>query len=108
MLKWALFAWIAYFVGTRIFRTEETEADWGQLARTLGFANTPSILFFGVFFFSLETMETITLIAVIWLAITSFIAIRQALELTNMRALGATLVSNSLINLFLGIFFRFL
>ena len=104
MLRWALFAWIAYFVGTRIFRTDETEADWGQLARTLGFANTPSILFFGVFFFSLETMESIAIVAVIWLAITSFIAIRQALDLTNMRALGTTLVSNSLINLFLVIF----
>ena len=49
-------------------------------------------------------MESIAIVAVIWLAITSFIAIRQALELTNMRALGTTLVSNSLINLFLVIF----
>ena len=26
MLSWALFAWITYFVGTRIFRTNETES----------------------------------------------------------------------------------
>ena len=35
---WALWAWITYFVGTTILKTGETEANWGQLARTLGFA----------------------------------------------------------------------
>ena len=30
---WALWAWITYWVGTTIFKTAETEANWGQLAR---------------------------------------------------------------------------
>jgi hypothetical protein len=100
MLHWALFAWITYFVGTRIFRTNETEADWGQLARTLGFASTPKILFFGVLLFSSDIMQSIEIIILLWVTVTSFIAIRQALELTNLRALGTTLVSTFLITLF--------
>ena len=36
IVGWAFWAWITYFVGTTIFRTPETQADWGQLARTLG------------------------------------------------------------------------
>ena len=38
---WALWAWITYFVGTTILKTPETKANWGQLARTLGFAQSP-------------------------------------------------------------------
>ena len=41
---WALWAWITYFVGTTILKTGETEANWGQLARTLGFAQSPGLL----------------------------------------------------------------
>ena len=100
MLSWALFAWITYFVGTRIFRTNETEADWGQLARTLGFASAPRILFFGILFFSSSIMQSMASIITLWVLVTSFIAIRQALELTNLRALGTTLVSTFLIILF--------
>ena len=100
MLSWALFAWITYFVGTRIFRTNETEADWGQLARTLGFASAPKILFFGILFFSSSIMQSVESIILLWVTVTSFIAIRQALELTNLRALGTTLVSTFLIGLF--------
>ena len=41
---WALWAWITYFVGTTILKTGETETNWGQLARTLGFAQSPGLL----------------------------------------------------------------
>jgi hypothetical protein len=41
---WALWAWITHFVGTTILKSTETEANWGQLARTLGFAQSPGVL----------------------------------------------------------------
>ena len=40
----AVWAWITYFVGTTLLKTSETEANWGQLARTLGFAQSPGVL----------------------------------------------------------------
>ena len=41
---WSFWAWITYFVGTKILSTPETHANWGQLARTLGYAQTPGVL----------------------------------------------------------------
>ena len=40
---WALWAWITYFVGTTLLKSAETEANWGQLARTLAFAQSPGV-----------------------------------------------------------------
>ncbi|MCZ6615144.1 MAG: hypothetical protein O6920_05135 [Chloroflexi bacterium] len=92
LLGWALLAWITYMVGTRLFPTPDTSADWGELARTLGFAQSPGILrIFGIvpgigpFIFS---------IASIWLLVTTVIAIRQALDYTSTwRAVGVAIVS---------------
>ena len=44
LLGWAIWAWLTYFIGTRILPSPQTHADWGQLARTTGFAATPGIL----------------------------------------------------------------
>ena len=41
---WAAWALITYFIGTRMLPGPETKADWGQLARTLGFARAPALL----------------------------------------------------------------
>ena len=41
---WAIWAWIVYFIGTKILPEHETHADWGQLARSLGFAQSPGVL----------------------------------------------------------------
>jgi len=86
---WALWAWITYLIGTTILKTSETEANWGQLARTLGFAQSPGVLKvfgfipgIGLLFFS---------IASIWQLVV--IAIRQALEFTSTwRAVGVAIV----------------
>ena len=92
LIGWALLAWITYMVGTRLFPTPETKADWGELARTLGFAQSPGILrvlgivpVIGPIIFS---------IASIWGIVTTMIAIRQALDYTSTwRAISVTLVS---------------
>jgi hypothetical protein len=92
LIGWALLAWITYMVGTRLFPTPETKADWGELARTLGFAQSPGILrvlgivpVIGPIIFS---------IASIWGIVTTIIAIRQALDYTSTwRAISVTLVS---------------
>ena len=38
---WAIWALVTWIVGATILKTEKTEADWGQLARGMGFAQTP-------------------------------------------------------------------
>ena len=88
---WALWAWITYFVGTTIFKTPDTQADWGQLARTLGFAQSPGVLkVFGV----VPVIGPVVFAVVsIWQLVAMVIAIRQALDYTStLRAIGVAVV----------------
>ena len=88
---WALWAWITYFVGTTILKTGETEANWGQLARTLGFAQSPGLLKVAGFIPVLGPW--VFTIASIWQLVAMVIAIRQALDLTSTwRAVGVAMV----------------
>ena len=91
IVLWALWAWITYFVGTTLFKTAETEANWGQLARTLGFAQSPGVL--KVFGFIPVLGPLVFAIASIWQLVAMVIAIRQALDYTSTwRAIGVAVV----------------
>ena len=49
VLTWAAWAMLIHQIGTRLLPGPETEADWGQLLRTTGFAAAPGLLqVFGV------------------------------------------------------------
>ncbi len=88
---WALWAWITFFVGTTILKTEATHADWGQLARTLGFAQSPGV--FKVFGFIPVLGPLIFFIASIWQLVTMITAIKHALDYTSVgRAIGVALI----------------
>ena len=91
IVGWAVWAWITYFVGTRILPVPETEADWGQMARGLGFAQAV-----GVFRIAglVPGVGWLLLLAVtLWQAAAMVIAVRQSLDYTStMRALAVVLV----------------
>jgi len=88
---WALWAWITHFVGTSILKATETEANWGQLARTLGFAQSPGVL--KVFGFIPVLGPVVFVLASIWQLVAMVIAIRQALDYTSTwRAVGVAVV----------------
>ena len=86
-LMWSLFA---YWLGTTIFRGPETEATYGQLLRTLGFANTPFLL--GFFVFVPIIGGLFSLAGLIWALIAGVIAVRQALDFSTWRAIGTCIV----------------
>ena len=107
LLGWALWAWITYFIGTSILRTAETHADWGQLARTLGYAQSPGVLkVFGV----VPGIGPFIFLAVsTWQFVAMIIAIRQALDFTSTwRAVGVAALGFIPYALLLTIIFRFL
>ena len=92
LIGWALLAWITYMVGTRLFSTPETKADWGELARTLGFAQSPGIL--RLLGFVPVIGIIVYVMASIWIIVTTIVAIRQALDYTSTwRAISVALVS---------------
>jgi hypothetical protein len=43
LVWWVTWLLIIYLLGTTLFRKAETEADWSQLARTTGFAQSPAV-----------------------------------------------------------------
>lgn len=88
---WIVWAFLSYFIGTRLLPEPQTKADLGQLLRTTGFAQAPGILRVLGFIPGLGVL--ILLIISIWMLVTMVIAVRQALDYTStLRAVGVCLV----------------
>lgn len=87
LLGWALWSAIAYFVGTRVFRGTAT---WGELLRTVGFAQAPGILFALAIIPILGAL--VKLVVFLWLLGTGVVAIRQALDVDTGRAVLTSLL----------------
>ena len=98
LIRWAFLALMTYFVGSILLKTDQTNVTWGELARTMGFAQTPAILvIFG--FFSGELYRYITMIVTFWLIATMVVAVRQALDFKkgisgNVRAFIVVLIAS--------------
>jgi hypothetical protein len=87
---WLLWSLFAYWLGTTLFKGPETEATYGQLLRTLGFANTPGLL--RIFAFIPFLGGLIAFVAFVWSLIAGVIAVRQALDFSTWRAIGTCIV----------------
>jgi hypothetical protein len=78
LFGWFLWAGLTYLVGTRVLPEPTTEADWGQLLRTVGFAASPGIIRL------LGLVTTLTapvfFFAQIWMLAAFVVAVRQALD----------------------------
>ncbi len=92
IVTWAVWALIVMFVGTKILKTEQTDADWGQLARGTGFAQTPGIL--SIFAFIPVVGGVIVFAAFVWRFAAMIVAVRQCLDYTSSwRAFFAILIA---------------
>jgi hypothetical protein len=87
---WLIWSLFTYKLGTSIFQGPETEADYGQLMRTIGFSNTPRLLAF--FSFIPFVGGLISFAAYVWALVASVIAVRQALDFSTWRAIGTCIV----------------
>jgi len=91
IIGWAIWAYITFFVGTKILNTPETHADWGQLARGIAFAQTPGLLrVFGIIPY---IGGVFVLIGLIWSLVAMVVAVRQCLDYQSTgRAIGVVLI----------------
>jgi hypothetical protein len=91
IVAWAAYAGVAYLVGSRFLGGPRTQATWGQLLRTLGFAQSPRLLlvlgFIPIFGFFLNVVVWV------WTLMTTVVAVRQALDFTTGRAIVTAVVS---------------
>lgn len=91
IIGWAVYAGIAYLIGTRLLAGPKTQATWGQLLRTLGFAQAPRLLLVIGWIPILGAL--VSLVVWVWTLITTVIAIRQALDIGTGRAVVTAVVS---------------
>ena len=89
---WALWAAGCWIVGTTILNTPDTSADWGELARGIGFAQTPGLL--SVLAFIPYAGWVIGAVIFVWRFIAMLIAVRASLDYTSMwRAFFVVLIA---------------
>ena len=107
LLSWAVWAYVTYFIGTSLFPTPETDASWGELARTTGFAQSPGILRFLGFIPLIGPV--IYLAASLWQLVAMVIAVRQALDYrSTWRAVAVVIVGFIVLAIFQVVLFALL
>ena len=91
IVGWGVYAYIAYWVGTNLFKGPQTSATWGELLRTLGFASSPRVL---LVLMVVPVLGLFVALGVfVWTLFTTVIAIRQALDFDTGRAVATAVVS---------------
>jgi hypothetical protein len=85
---WLIWAGVTNFVGTRLLGGT---ADWGELLRTLGFAQAPGLLGFLAIVPILG--GSVAVVLSVWTLVTGIVAIRQALDVGTGKAILTALIS---------------
>ena len=78
LLSWYIWAFIVYFIGTKLLSEPQTVADHGELLRTIGYSSAPGVIRVLKPFLPFDS--TIDLIATVWMLVAMIIAVRQALD----------------------------
>lgn len=92
LIWWAAWAFLTMIIGTTILRGPDTHADWGQLARGTGFAQSPGV--FKILAFLPWIGGVIFFAASVWQLIAMVIAVRQCLDYTSTwRAVGVVVIA---------------
>ena len=91
VVSWAVWAALIYWVGAKMLPEADTRADWGQLARTLGFASTPGVLrVLGVI---PVVGELVFIVTGLWMLVATVVAVRQALDYKSLpRAIAVCVI----------------
>ncbi len=91
LVTWYIWAYLTYFIGTKLLPERQTEADHGELLRTIGFASSPGLI--RVFGIIPGLTEIVFFVASIWMLMAMVIAVRQALDYeSTWRAIGVCVI----------------
>jgi len=91
LLGWFIWAFLTYYIGTRLLPEPQTKSDYGELLRTIGFSSSPGIL--RILAFIPAVGAILNFIVGIWMLVAMVIAVRQALDYkSTWRAVGVCLI----------------
>ncbi|HZQ91144.1 MAG TPA: YIP1 family protein [Terriglobales bacterium] len=91
LLGWFAWAFLIYFIGTKLLFEPQTHADVGQLLPTTGFSAAPGLLrVLGI----IPLLGPVTMLFIaLWTLVAMIIAVRQALDYTSTwRAIGVSVI----------------
>src|SRR5262245_7144278 len=72
LIGWYIWAFITYFVGTRFLPGPKTQADMGQLLRTIGFSASPGLIRVLGIVPGLDML--VSFVAALWMLVTMVVA----------------------------------
>jgi hypothetical protein len=81
LVGWYIWAYLTYFIGTRWLAEPQTQADHGELLRTIGFSSAPGLIRILGIIPGLSAL--VFSVAGIWMLVAMVIAVRQALDYTS-------------------------
>ncbi|MCD6570722.1 MAG: YIP1 family protein [Deltaproteobacteria bacterium] len=91
LIGWYVWAFLTYFIGTKLLPEPQTKADYGELLRTIGFSSSPGLIRILGIIPGLRAL--VFMVASIWMLVAMVIAVRQALDYTStLRAVGVCLI----------------
>lgn len=91
LIGWVVWAALIWLIGAKLLPEANTDADMGQLMRTIGFAAAPGVL--KVLGFIPILGWLVVLAASLWMLVAMVIAVRQALDYESTgRAVGVCLI----------------
>ena len=91
LVGWFIWAFLTYYIGTRLLPEPQTKADYGELLRTIGFSSSPGVL--RVLGIIPMLGNILNFIIGIWMLVAMVIAVRQALDYkSTWRAVGVCLI----------------
>ncbi|MDH3775159.1 MAG: hypothetical protein OET42_12610 [Deltaproteobacteria bacterium] len=91
LVAWYIWAFLTYFIGTKLVPEPQTKADIGELLRTIGFSSSPGLIrVLGIIPF---LRGLVFLVAGVWMLVAMIIAVRQALDYqSTLRAVGVCII----------------
>ena len=87
LVGWYVWAFLTYFIGTKLLPESQTKADMGEMLRTIGFSTSPGLI--RVLGIIPGLTGIVFLGSSIWMLTAMVIAVRQALDYkSTLRAVG--------------------
>ena len=87
ILGWLLWSAVTYIIGGKVLGGTAT---WGELLRTLGFAQAPGV--FMIFGIIPLLGGVVRLVVALWLLVAGVVAIRQALDFSTGKAIATAIL----------------
>lgn len=81
LIGWYVWAFLTYYIGTKWLPEPTTEADTGQMLRTLGFASAPGILRIAGIIPGLGLV--VLFVTSLWMLCAMVVAVRQGLDYSS-------------------------